>query len=68
MNNAFEKGVLAGIVLSFGASAGNWLLGNHPDASTARTVAVLLQAILGLGIGVVLILRDRSRRAKAAAT
>ena len=69
-SSAFERGVFAGILVAFGASAVNWLITpmSHPDASTLRTVGVVLQAVLGLGLGLWLIVRERSRRAKAGAS
>ena len=65
-SSEFERGVFAGIIIAFGASAVNWLITpmSHPDASTLRTVGVAVQAILGLGIGVWLIARERIKRNK----
>ncbi len=68
--SGFERGVFAGILIAVGASAGNWLITpmSHPDASTLRTIDVAVQAVLALGVGVWLILRERSHRTKGTAT
>jgi len=68
-SSEFERGVFAGIIIAFGANAVNWLITpmSHPDASTLRTVGVAVQAILGLGIGVWLIARERIKRNKQTA-
>lgn len=65
-SSEFERGVFAGILAALGANAVNWLITpmSHPDASTQRTVAVAIQAVLGLGIGIWLIARERIRRIK----
>jgi hypothetical protein len=63
-SSEFERGVFAGIIIAFGATAVNWLITRHPDASTLRTIGVAVQAILGLGIGVWLIARERIKRNK----
>jgi hypothetical protein len=40
---------------------------SHPDASRLRTIGVAIQALLGVGIGIWLIARDRSERARRSA-
>ena len=68
-SSGFERGVIAGILVAIGASAVNWFITpmNHPDASTLRNVGVAIQAIVGLGVGIWLIIRERIQRTKAAA-
>jgi hypothetical protein len=65
-SSEFERGVFAGLIIAFGASAVNWLITpmSHPDASTLRTIGVAVQAILGLGVGVWLIAHERIKRNK----
>ena len=59
-SSGFDRGVLAGMLISVGAGSGNWLITPHPGASTLRTIGVVAQAVLTLGIGVWLIVRERS--------
>lgn len=56
------------LLLAFvGAQAVHWLLtpSAQNDASTARTVAVVLQALVGLGAAAWLLFRARSPRTRA---
>ena len=66
-SSGFERGVIAGILVAIGASAINWLITpmNHPDASMLHNVGVAIQAIVGLGVGIWLIFRERMQRTKA---
>jgi hypothetical protein len=68
-SSGFERGVFAGILVAVGASAVNWFITpmSHPDASTLRNVGVAIQAVLGLGVGIWLIMRERIRSTKTAA-
>ncbi len=45
----FNLGVAAGMLLIIGAQALHWFITPHPDASSAREVAVALQAIVSFG-------------------
>ncbi len=58
--SGFDRGALAGFLISFGAMSGNWLITPHPDASTLRTIGVVVQAILGFGVGAWLTVRVRN--------
>jgi hypothetical protein len=60
---AFDLGMLAGFFFSLAAYAGNWLITpmSHPNASAFRHNAVVLQALVSLGIALFLILRRRPR-------
>lgn len=58
--SGFDRGAVVGFLISFGAMSGNWLISSHPDASTLRTIGVAVQAILGLGIGAWLTVRERN--------
>ena len=68
-HSGFDRGVLAGLLIAVGGSAVNWMITpmSHPDASNLRTAGIDIQAVLGLGIGIWLIARDRSERARAGA-
>jgi len=68
-HSGFDRGVLAGLLIAVGGSAVNWMITpmSHPDASRLRTIGVAIQALLGLGIGIWLIARDRSERARRSA-
>jgi hypothetical protein len=68
-SSGFDRGVLAGILITFGAVSGNWLItpAQHPDASTLRTIGVVAQAVLGIGVGVWMIVRERSLQKRQAA-
>jgi hypothetical protein len=59
-SSGFDRGVLAGMLITIGAVSGNWLITSHPDATTLRTFGVVAQAVLTLGVGVWLIVRERS--------
>jgi hypothetical protein len=39
------------MLIAFGAASGNWLITPHPAASTLRTIGVVAQVALGIGIG-----------------
>ena len=62
-NKAFDRGVLAGVLLSVGASAMHWFItpAAHPDASTARHVGVIAEALIGFGGCAWPIWRNRQR-------
>jgi hypothetical protein len=66
-SSGFDRGVLAGMLIAFGAFSGNWLITPHPDASTLRTIGVVVQAVLGIGVGAWLIVRERSLQRRQAA-
>ena len=61
--SSFARGFLAGILLMIGGQAVNWFIAwsGAPDASTLRTTAVALQAILGFSGASWLYIRQRSR-------
>jgi hypothetical protein len=50
------------MLIAFGAFSVNWLItpAQHPDASTLRTIGVVAQGVLGIGVGVWVIVRERS--------
>jgi hypothetical protein len=60
---AFDLGVLAGLLLANAGWSGNWLITpmNHPEASPLRRAAVAAQALVCLGVALLLILRWRPR-------
>lgn len=68
MDHSFLRGLTAGILLMVGAQALYWFIGSSSaaDASTLRTSAVGLQAIIGFGGALWLYRRQRSRTVKAA--
>ncbi|MGZ3332149.1 MAG: hypothetical protein ACXU91_12855 [Gemmatimonadaceae bacterium] len=68
-SSGFDRGVLAGMLIVFGAVSGNWLItpAQHPDASTLRTIGVVAQLVLGIGVGAWLIVRERSLQKRQAA-
>jgi hypothetical protein len=66
-SSGFDRGVLAGMLIAFGAASGNWLITPHPGASTLRTIGVVAQVVLGIGIGAWLIARERSLQKRQAA-
>jgi hypothetical protein len=66
-SSGFDRGILAGMLIAFAAFSGNWLITPHPGASTLRTVGVVAQAILGIGVGAWLIVRERSLQRRQAA-
>lgn len=45
----FNLGLVAGALLSVGGQALHWFITPHPDASSARVIAVALQALLSFG-------------------
>lgn len=59
-SSGFDRGVLAGMLIMIGAASGNWLITPHPGSSTLRTIGVVAQAVLALGVGAWLIVRERS--------
>ena len=62
-NRAFDSGMLAGILFMVAASAGHWLItpASHPDATTLRVAAVVVQAVGSLVFALILVRRHRSR-------
>lgn len=68
-SSGFDRGVVAGMLIVVGAVSGNWLItpAQHPGASTLRTIGVVTQAVLALGLGVWLIVRERSLQKRQAA-
>lgn len=59
----FDNGMLAGMALMLGGISVNWLITpmSHPDASTARTIGIAVQAVVSFGLALWLILRRRPR-------
>ena len=55
------------MLIAFGAFSGNWLITPHPGTSTLLTMGVVAQAILGIGVGAWLIVRERSLQKRQAA-
>ena len=68
-SSGFDRGVVAGMLITFGAFSGNWLItpAQHPGASTLRTIGVIAQVVLGIGIGVWLMVRERRLQKRQAA-
>ena len=64
-SNAFRSGMLAGILLAIAAQAVNWMISPHPDASQARKIAVVLQAVVALGLSIWLMFRERASKVAA---
>lgn len=64
-NTSFRRGLLVGVLLMLGSHAVHWLLtpASHPDASLARIIAVGMQAILGYGGALWVLLQRRSATA-----
>ncbi len=62
-NRAFDSGMLAGMLFALAASGVNWLISptSHPDATTTRVVAVVVQAVGSLALALILVRRHRSR-------
>ena len=58
-SSGFDRGVLAGMLITVGAVSGNWLITPHPGSSTLRTIGVVAQAVLTFGVGAWLIVRER---------
>jgi hypothetical protein len=54
--DSFSQGVLAGALIMVGADSLHWFItpAAHPGASTGRTLAVALQAVLAFGIAIAL--------------
>ncbi len=55
LKKAFDRGLIAGMLLMLGAQAVYWFIGGHPDASSVRTALVVVQCVVGLGGGAWLI-------------
>ena len=66
-SSGFDRGVLAGMLIVFGAVSGNWLITPHPGASTLRIIGIVAQTVLGIGVGIWMILRERSLQKSQAA-
>lgn len=62
---SFRSGVVVGLLAMVGAQAIHWLItpGNHPGASTVRTIGVVIQAIVGVGGAMWIGFKRRSRPA-----
>lgn len=60
--SSFNRGATAGVLLMIGGQAVHWFIdsANH-GASSARTAAVALQAVVGIGAYVWLTIRERRR-------
>ena len=58
---AFDVGMLAGVLLCVAADAGHWLITpmSHSNASAFQHNAVVVQALVSLGVALFLILRRR---------
>lgn len=69
MSNSFFRGFSAATLLAIGGHGAHWFLtpALHPDASGAWTAAVALQCAIGLGGGVLMILRERINQRDATA-
>jgi len=66
-SSGFDRGVLAGMLIAVGAASGNWLVTPHPGASTLRTIGVVAQVVLGIGVGAWMIVRERGLQKRQAA-
>ena len=51
--------MVAGVLVSVAAQAGNWLITPHANASTARVYGVIAQGVLCLGAALWFVLRER---------
>jgi peptidoglycan biosynthesis protein MviN/MurJ (putative lipid II flippase) len=60
--NSFYWGMVAGMLVSVAAQAGNWLITpmSHPNASTARLYGVIAQGLLCLAAALWLVRRERA--------
>jgi hypothetical protein len=60
---SFRSGVLVGLLAMIGAQAIHWLItpANHPDASSMRTTAVVIQAIGAFGVAIWIAFRRSAR-------
>lgn len=59
-HKAFDRGMLAGILLMLGGHAGHWFIAyGHPGSGAVRTVLVAVQLVAGFGGAVWLILQRR---------
>lgn len=66
---AFNRGVLTGLLAVIGASAVNWLIsGSHAGAPQTRRLAVIAQAVVGLGAAAWMWWRQRRVEAGAGVT
>jgi len=62
---AYKRGVMVGLLAMVGAQAVHWFITASPDTSdpsTLRTVAVAIQAVVGLGGALWLSLEHRRSR------
>lgn len=66
---AFDRGMLAGILLMVGAQGLYWFAtaSAHPDASSLRTAMVAFQCVAGFG-GMLWLLRSRTGDSATGAT
>ena len=63
---SFYRGLFVGVLLMLGGRAVGWFMQspNAADASDARTAAVVLQAVVGVGGATWLYVQQRSRRSR----
>ncbi len=63
---AFDQGMLAGIFLMLGADAVYWFISTwSPEVSLVRTILVIIQLIVGIGVAAWFLFR-RTRYPKTA--
>ena len=60
MTRYFDYGLITGVLLMLAANAAHWLLTSHPDATPARTSAVVVQMLVGI-VGAIWLVRARRR-------
>ena len=60
MTKNFDYGLVAGVLLMVAADAAHWFITPHADASSARTLAVIAQALVGL-IGAAWLVKTKRR-------
>ena len=62
-NNAFDRGLVAGVLLMLGAGAIHWFItpAAHPDPSSLQRVGTVIQAVAGFGGFAWLTWRNRQR-------
>ena len=60
VTSSFNRGWTAGVLLMIGGQAVHWFIDpSSYGASTARTVAVTIQAVASIGISMWLVIRER---------
>jgi hypothetical protein len=60
-NKSFKSGWWSGFLMAIAAQGGHWFItpASHPGASTLRTVGVIAQIVICLGISLWLMQREK---------